>query len=165
MKDYRKKILLVENEPLLRKILYTRLTILGYNVYLASDGKEALFLFYRETPNLVILEMRLPKLDGYDVCSKIRKVSQTPIIILTTLRDVSENIINSKTGINNFLVKPFSVKDLEMRINLSLQNFKQSHPKIKKNQTIFHLGVFIVNINKKQVLKKKHRIKTYYYPI
>ena len=84
---YSEKILIVDDELTIRQILETRLSIRGYNVVLAANGEEALDLFRKEEPNLVILDIMLPKIDGYEVCSEIRKESQVPIIMLTALGD------------------------------------------------------------------------------
>jgi len=70
---YTEKILVVDDELSIRQILETRLSIRGYNVILASNGEEALYLFRKESPNIVILDLMLPKIDGYEVCVKIRK--------------------------------------------------------------------------------------------
>ena len=73
MEKYNEKILVVDGEMSIRQILKTRLSILGYKVILAANGEEALSLFQKEEPNLVILDIILPKIDGYQVCSEIRK--------------------------------------------------------------------------------------------
>ena len=93
MEKYNEKILVVDGEMSIRQILKTRLSILGYKVILAANGEEALSLFQKEEPNLVILDIILPKIDGYQVCSEIRKRSQAPIIILTALGDISDRVM------------------------------------------------------------------------
>ena len=92
MEVYNKKILVVDEEAIIRHLLSTNLTKQGYIVFLASDGKEALEIFTKEQPNLVVLDIVLPKLDGYEVCRRIRENSKTPIIIITTLRNISDRI-------------------------------------------------------------------------
>lgn len=84
-KAIKEKILIADNEEVVRKRLKTRLTQLGYIVFLASDGKEALHLFQKENPDLVIIDVLLPYLDGYKLCLKIREQAQTPLIMLTPL--------------------------------------------------------------------------------
>ena len=76
----KEKILVVDDEASIRRILDTRLSMIGYTVITASDGEEALSLFGKEAPNLVILDVMMPKLDGYGVCQEIRKTSDVPII-------------------------------------------------------------------------------------
>ena len=90
MKVYNEKILVVDDEISIRQILETRLSIRGYEVILAANGEDALSLFRQEQPNLVILDLMLPKIDGYEVCSEIRKESQVPIIMLTALGIIND---------------------------------------------------------------------------
>ena len=93
MEIYNEKILVVDDETSIRQILETRLSIRGYKVVLAANGEEALYMFKKENPNLVILDIMLPKIDGYEVCSEIRKTSQVPIIMLTALGDISDRVM------------------------------------------------------------------------
>ena len=79
MEGYNEKILVVDAEESTRQVLNTRLTLLGYNVLLGRNGNDALVIFNKEQPDLVILDIVLSKLDGYEVCRKIRKISETPI--------------------------------------------------------------------------------------
>ena len=83
------KVLVVDDEASIRRILETRLKLAGYNVVTAADGQEALDQFNGFQPDLVILDVMLPKMDGYEVCREIRKTSDTPIIMLTAVADVS----------------------------------------------------------------------------
>ena len=85
METFNTKILIIDGDRTLLQLLRTRFNNLGYKVILASNGKEALTSFRDEKPDLVVLDILLPKLNGYEVCRKIRLVSPVPIIILTTL--------------------------------------------------------------------------------
>jgi len=107
----KEKILVVDDESNIRKILETRLTIRGYNVISASDGEEAIRLFHQEQPNLVILDIMLPKLDGYTVCSELRKKSNVPIIMLTARGDISDRVMGLEFGADDYVIKPFYPKD------------------------------------------------------
>src|SRR5215472_17022574 len=92
------KVLVVDDEASIRRILETRLKLAGYNVATAADGQEALELFNSFQPDLVILDVMLPKLDGYQGCREIRKTSDTPIILLTAVADVSNRIQGLEIG-------------------------------------------------------------------
>ena len=76
---------MVDDEASIRRILETRLSMIGYNVVTASDGEEALEAFHREPTDLVVLDVMMPKLDGYGVCQELRKESDMPIVMLTPL--------------------------------------------------------------------------------
>src|SRR5277367_7025548 len=86
------KILVVDDEASIRRILETRLKLAGFNVVTAGDGQEALEQFHAFQPDLVILDVMLPKMDGYEVCREIRKTCDTPIIMLTAVADVFNRI-------------------------------------------------------------------------
>ena len=85
----RQKILVADDEASIRRILETRLKMVGYDVVVAEDGEEALELFNKTNPDLVVLDVMMPKMDGYGVTREIRRTSDIPIIILTALGDVS----------------------------------------------------------------------------
>ena len=88
----RQRILLADDEASIRRILETRLKMAGYDVYTAQDGEEAVNAFNKYNPDLVVLDVMMPKMDGYGVTREIRRTSDVPIIILTALGDVSERI-------------------------------------------------------------------------
>ena len=156
---YKEKILVVDYDVPLSLILATKLNILGYKVLLASNGKDALNTFNREQPNLVILDILLPKLDGYEVCRKIREGSQVPIIMLTSLGGISDRVLGLELGADDYVVKPFSPKELEARIRAVL---RRTHPKqktqLEKKQNFFYLGDLVIDLNKKIVIKNDLRI-------
>ena len=82
-------ILVVDDEASIRRILETRLSMIGYQVVTACDGQEALEAFRNTNPDLVVLDVMMPKLDGYGVCQELRKESDVPIVMLTALGDVA----------------------------------------------------------------------------
>ena len=163
MEIYNEKILVVDDEMNIRQILETRLSIRGYTVILAENGEEALYLFRKEQPNLVILDIMLPKIDGYEVCSEIRKESQVPIIMLTALGDISDRVLGLELGADDYVMKPFSPKELEARIRSVLRRSEATGPLTLKNQTnnnnILHIGSLEIDTNKRQVFKGSKRIK------
>ena len=114
----KEKVLVVDDEASIRRILDTRLSMIGYVVITASDGEEALSLFWTENPNLVILDVMMPKLDGYGVCQEIRKTSDVPIIMLTALGDVADRITGLELGADDYVIKPFSPKSWKQELGL-----------------------------------------------
>ena len=119
------KILIVDDEPMIRRILSTRLNMAGYDVVLANDGEEALTVFKQESPDLIVLDVMMPKLNGLEVCQELRKSTDIPIIMLTALGDVADRITGLQLGADDYLPKPFSPKELEERINAILRRFKK----------------------------------------
>ena len=161
MEIYNEKILVVDDEMSIRQILETRLSIRGYKVILATNGEEALYLFRKEQPNLVILDIMLPKIDGYEVCSEIRKESQVPIIMLTALGDISDRVMGLELGADDYVMKPFSPKELEARIRSVLRRTESTSSLTlnNTNQTILQIGTLAIDTNKRQVFKGNERIK------
>ena len=117
----RQRILLADDEASIRRILETRLKMAGYDVYTAADGEEAVNAFNKYNPDLVVLDVMMPKMDGYGVTREIRRTADVPIIILTALGDVSERITGLELGADDYVIKPFSPKELEARVKAVLR--------------------------------------------
>ena len=117
-------ILVVDDETSIRSVLATRLAMIGYEILTAGDGETALDIFHRCSPDLVILDVMLPKGDGYSVCKAIRSVSDAPIIMVTALANLTDRIAGLELGADDYIVKPFSVKELEARIHSILRRFQ-----------------------------------------
>lgn len=157
---FNEKILVVDDEANIRQVLKTRLTNLGYTVFLAVDGEEALKLYKQSDPTLIVLDIMLPKLDGYEVCTTIRKESQVPIIILTALGDISERVMGLELGADDYIVKPFSPKELEARIRSVLRRYKGQRTKnTDATKNILHIGPLSLDFTKRRVFKGNARIK------
>nr|WOA02396.1 regulatory component of sensory transduction system [Gloiopeltis furcata] len=134
--------------------------MIGYDVVSASDGEEALNMFRREYPSLVVLDVMMPKLDGYGVCQELRKESDVPIIILTALGDVSDRITGLELGADDYVVKPFSPKELEARIRSVLRRVgKVPICTGIPSSGIIYIGFLKVDTNKRQVYKNNERVR------
>lgn len=160
MTKYNEKILVVDSEETTRELLGRRLSSLGYSVFLESTAKKALVLVSKEQPDLIILDILLPKVDGYELCRSLRQTNQTPIIILTSLKDISARIMALDAGADDYIVKPFSPQELEARIRSLLKRpfiTSQNHPTIKPKTLIF--GNISINLINKSVLKDSKPIK------
>ena len=134
--------------------------MLGYQVFLASTGIEGLELVGKEQPDLIILDIMLPQLDGYKVCKKIREECQTPIIMLTALGDIKDRIRGLDLGADDYVIKPFSPKELEARIRSVLRRSKYlDSPRPQTIQNILTIGQLKVDRSKRQILKGSSNIK------
>lgn len=115
-------ILVVDDEARMRKIINDYLTNSDYNVVEAGDGEEALDVFYNnKNIDLIILDIMMPKLDGWEVCKEIRKISQVPIIMLTARTDESDELQGFNLGVDEYISKPFSPKILVARVEAVLR--------------------------------------------
>ncbi|BAS27064.1 winged helix-turn-helix domain-containing protein [Limnochorda pilosa] len=110
------RILVVDDEVQLQKALRVRLEREGYQVEVAGDGEEALRLFDQNRPDLVILDVMLPRLDGFGVCSALRERSDTPIIILSARSDELDKLVGFRLGVDDYMTKPFSLSELVLRV-------------------------------------------------
>jgi len=157
----REKILVVDDEASIRRILETRLKMVGYEVITAADGEEALDAFSKHNPDLIILDVMMPKLDGYGVTREVRKTSEIPIIILTALGDVSERITGLELGADDYVIKPFSPKELEARVKAVLRRTNQKEAvgtgKVAKNVIV--TGSLRIDTSRRQVYRKNERIR------
>lgn len=160
MENHKEKILVVDDEVSIRRILETRLSMIGYTVVTAADGDEALAVYKKELPNLIILDIMMPKLDGYGVCQEIRKDSDIPIIMLTALGDVADRITGLELGADDYVVKPFSPKELEARIKAILRRVdKMSLHSTSLASGIISMGGIKIDTNRRQVYKQNEKIR------
>ncbi len=160
MENHKEKILVVDDEASIRRILETRLSMIGYTVVTAADGDEALAVYKKELPNLIILDIMMPRLDGYGVCQEIRKDSDIPIIMLTALGDVADRITGLELGADDYVVKPFSPKELEARIKAILRRVdKLSLHSTAVSSGIISMGGIKIDTNRRQVYKQNEKIR------
>lgn len=160
--DSKQKILVVDDEASIRRILETRLKMAGYSVVTAEDGEEAVELFNKTNPDIVILDVMMPKMDGYGVTREIRRVSDIPIIILTALGDVSERITGLELGADDYVIKPFSPKELEARVKAVLRRTVSkdiSIPVGKTTKNVITTGNIKIDTARRQVYRKNERIR------
>ena len=159
MENHKEKILVVDDEASIRRILETRLSMIGYDVVTAADGEEALEIFRKTEPNLVVLDVMMPKLDGYGVCQELRKESDVPIIMLTALGDVADRITGLELGADDYVVKPFSPREVIYRVKAILRRSSATAYLTKEanssNNIVFpHLVLNMMHIEFPQAVKR-----------
>jgi DNA-binding response OmpR family regulator len=120
----RKKILVVDDDPDILKVLQENLRLEDYEVLTASTGEEALRSVGRQAPDLIVLDLMLPDLDGLQVCRRLRKESDVPIIMLTARDRVSDRVLGLETGADDYVVKPFDTLELLARVRACLRRSK-----------------------------------------
>ena len=152
-------ILLADDEASIRRILETRLSMIGYQVVTARDGNEALDLFRRYEPDLVVLDVMMPKLDGYGVIQELRKESDVPIVMLTAMADVADRITGLELGADDYVVKPFSPKELEARIRCVLRRVDKDSIAGIPNSGVIQVMSLKIDTNKRQVFRNDERIR------
>jgi DNA-binding response OmpR family regulator len=115
------RILLVDDEQAVQKLLSYPLRKEGYDVVSAHDGREALDRFAEQRFDLVVLDIMLPKLDGIEVCRRLRGRSQVPIIMLTAKDDEGDKVLGLEMGADDYITKPFSVREFRSRVKAALR--------------------------------------------
>lgn len=153
----RQRILVVDDEPSIRQIVETRLKLAGFEVASAADGIEALAQAEAIQPHLVVLDVMMPNMDGREVCAELRRRMSTPIIMLTAKGDIGDRIQALDGGADDYLVKPFSPRELEARIRAVLRRISQA-PEPAKSAPIV-LDDLQIDPGKRQVLKGGEKVK------
>ncbi len=147
------KILIIEDEPQLVGILEYLLKDEGYSVLAAYNGEDGLKLAKMEKPDLVILDIMLPQMDGFEVCNRIRKYTTIPVIILSAKKE-DENIIKGlEIGADDYITKPFNHRELILRMQKILKRIS-THKVTKK----IKIGDLEINLSTKEVAVKSNRI-------
>ena len=151
-------ILIVEDDLDIQELLKNFLQEVGYAVTLASDGIEAISLFASTHFDLILLDIMLPKIDGFTVCELIRKQSRVPIIMLTALNGEEEQIRGLDLQVDDYITKPFYIEELILRIKRMLE--KSSLIGFNKNtlETIYANGIFELDLNSFTVCKNGKKI-------
>ena len=121
MEEMAPRILVVDDEQVVTEVVERYLRTEGYEVSLASDGAEALRLAEETVPDLVVLDLMLPVVDGLEVCREIRKKSQVPIIMLTARGEETDRVVGLERGADDYVVKPFSPRELVARVKSVLR--------------------------------------------
>jgi len=123
-----KTIMVVDDEPRLVTLVEAYLTQEGFRVVTASDGRQALFLARQEKPDLIVLDIMMPEMDGYDFMRLHRKEQETPIILLTARVEDDDKVLGLELGADDYLTKPFRPRELVARIRAVLRRMGQVRP-------------------------------------
>lgn len=141
----KEKILVVDDEKNICDLLRIYLEKEGYAVVMAHNGVDAVSLFSSENPDLVLLDIMLPQLDGWQVCREIRKFSEKPIIMLTAKDEVFDKVLGLELGADDYVTKPFDTKEIIARIKAVLRRFSAVKETEIKEVTYDKLSVNLTN--------------------
>ena len=145
------KILVVDDEDHIVELITYNLISSGYDVISANNGIDALKIAKEEKPNLILLDLMLPGLDGFDVCNAIRGESDTkeiPIIMLTAKGEELDKILGLELGADDYITKPFSIRELLARIKVIFRRTKSS----KTDEDLFKTDNIYINFNRREVI-------------
>ena len=140
------KILVVDDDRNICELLKLYLENDGYTVFVANDGQEAVEMFQSKAPELVLLDIMLPKMDGWQVCREIRKTSNTPIIMLTAKGETFDKVLGLELGADDYVTKPFDAKEVMARVKAVLRRASGSNDAEENSKKIVKYDNLEINI-------------------
>ena len=144
-------ILLVDDEDSVQKLLTYPLERDGFRVVHALDGEEALARFAEEAVDLVVLDLMLPKLDGLEVCKRIRSESSVPIIMLTARDDELDKVLGLELGADDYITKPFSIREFRSRVKALLRRAAAPRPGERRDDEVIEQGELRIDVPRRTV--------------
>lgn len=155
MDDSKKKILVVEDEKSISDIIKYNLQKEGFTVYTAYDGEDALAKQSSLDPDLVLLDVMLPKIDGFTVCKKVREKSAVPIIILTAKDEEVDKVLGLELGADDYMTKPFGMRELLARIKANIRRATLTlGPNVDKAEAnVREFGNLTIDLNRYEIRK------------
>ena len=154
------KILIVEDEKILRETLAYNLTNQGFELTTSGNGNEALNLIRTDPPDLMILDIMLPGMDGFEVCRQVRTRSNIPILMLTARDSEIDRVVGLEVGADDYMVKPFSMRELVARVKAMLRRGKflqeeiqPSAPKLDEDSRVLTFGDLSIGLDRREILK------------
>jgi len=155
-----KKILVVDDEPTFVRLVSKTLTHKGYEVLMAGDGQEALRLMFAHRPDLVLLDVVMPKMDGWQTCSRIREMSDVPIVILTGQQKSETDIVRGLDyGADDYLIKPVGSRELVARVRAILRRAELLPSLEAKKELTYSDALLTVNIAERKVIVNGERVR------
>jgi two-component system response regulator VicR len=155
-----KKILVVEDEKPISDIVKFNLSKEGYEVFTAFDGEEAVEMVSEVEPDLILLDLMLPKMDGLEVCREVRKNYDTPIIMVTAKDSEIDKVLGLELGADDYVTKPFSNRELVARVKANLRRHGNTSAKVEEeNNNELNIGVLTIHPDAYVVSKRGETIE------
>ncbi len=147
----RRRVLLVDDEANIREVLGQYLSLEGFDVLAAADGVTALQLFHNTPPDLVILDLMLPGLDGIEVCRRMRALSAAPIVMLTARSEECDKLEGFRAGTDDYVTKPFSPREVSMRVQAIMRRLEATSVPAMVLDNALHVGTLVIHLALRQV--------------
>lgn len=144
------RLLIIDDDPYLLKDLEIKLAAAGYTVTTAPDGLKGLQVFYAAQPDLVILDLMMPRMDGWQVCQRIRELCDVPIIMLTARAQSGDRVAGLKLGADDYVIKPFDFEELEARVQAVLRRTHSRSPNL--SSVLFSDNRLVIDAMRQEVL-------------
>ena len=157
---YKKTILVVDDEKAIRTLLNVNLTKEGYNVIEATDGVEAIDMASEKKPDLILLDVMIPKIDGLSVCKRIKNMMNVPIVMVTAKDGELDKILGLELGADDYVTKPFSIRELIARIKANLRKAEvttmtqatdEKKEKTVRSENVINVGPLTLDLDRFEV--------------
>jgi two-component system KDP operon response regulator KdpE len=155
IQDGKRSILVVDDEPQITRVLKTSLSSQGYSIRTASDGKQALQEMKNWSPDLVITDLRMPNMDGLELCRAIRTESRVPIIVLSVKGEETIKVESLDAGADDYVTKPFNMNELLARVRAAL---RRSAVPLEPETALIEIGDFRIDIPTRKIEVKEREV-------
>ncbi|MCX6070061.1 MAG: response regulator transcription factor [Chloroflexi bacterium] len=145
------RILVVDDEPSVTDLLAYNLRKAHYDVLIASDGRQALQLAREASPDLILLDLMLPEVDGLDVCRELRKSTSVPIIMVTALGEETDRVVGLEVGADDYVTKPFGVRELLARVKAVLRRTRPENGEASTSTILRGPGDVTIDVERRLV--------------
>jgi two-component system, OmpR family, KDP operon response regulator KdpE len=153
----RQRVLVADDDPLIQRLVRTHLDRAGFRVLMAGDGEAALDLAAAEQPDLIVLDLMLPGLDGFEVCKRIREFSLVPVVMLTARGEQVDKLRGFEVGADDYLTKPFSPPELLARIQAVLRRAERGSA--GSSPSVVRCGDLMIDFVRRRVLVNDELVK------
>ncbi len=157
MEEKKEKVLIVEDETKLARFVELELKHEGYEVFVANDGRSGIESYFEHEPDIILLDLMLPQLNGIEVCRRIRKESNVPIIMLTAKGEVMDKVLGLDNGADDYIAKPFAIEEVLARIRVALRHTTINNK--ENDENILTLKNLTVDLQKHSVKYKNEEIE------
>lgn len=154
--ELRRNILVVDDEPQITRVLKTTLSSQGYGVRTAADGEEALAEMKSWSPDLIITDLRMPRMDGLELCRRVRSESRIPIIVLSVKGEEGIKVEALDAGADDYITKPFSVNELLARVRAALRRVSAGE---QSETAVIEIGDFRIDIPGRMVTVRDQEVR------
>ena len=148
------KVMVVDDQQSIVDILRFNLEKEGFSVYTGNNGLEALEIFEKEQPDLVILDVMMPLMDGLEVCRKIREKSNVPVLMLTARAEEVDKVLGLELGADDYITKPFSVRELMARVRTNIRRSVSIAAQLQQKKMSQSAGDLVLDMEKYEVRKR-----------
>ncbi|MGH2596619.1 MAG: response regulator transcription factor [Actinomycetota bacterium] len=153
------RVLIVDDEPMVREVLARYLEQAGFAVSTAEDGEEALSTFGRERPDLVLLDLMLPRIDGFEVFRRMRAGSSAPVIMLTARGEETDRVVGLELGADDYVTKPFSPREVVARVQAVLRRTQQKIAEEDSALAVLEFGSLVIDEPRREVMVDQEPVR------